>query len=220
VVGVPDVTEITNDDWQQNTLAMTMCGGSGAGKTTTARCLHHDFDGVSILLDLDHEPDFGVVVDSVAGLRDALARGERRVAVRPPADVVTEPEVFPEVVRFLIDVGNELREAGKGKMQFLMDEAQDLQTEMVEVALKRLRKRRIKPVAMTQDPISLSKRCRTVADYNCWLSPPDADMKRNLKQSTGYPTDLLVKLEPYQMLVLGDGWEPEARFKAGAEYAE
>ena len=214
-----DPTEITNQNWRENTLGMTMCGGSGAGKTTTARCLHDGYPGPSIIFNLDHEPRMGEVVESVPELRDALANGAERIDVRPPVTEVEEPELFEEVVRFLLVFGKEFRNTD-GRIQFLMDEAQDLQEKWVLVALKRLRKRRIKPVAMTQDPISLSKRARTVADFNAWLSPPDPDMSDNLRAHTGYPVDLLTKLEPYQMLVLGDGWEPVARFKAGAEYAE
>lgn len=217
----PDITEITNSEWRTNTLPMTICGGSGAGKTTTARCLHEQFPGTSILFNLDHEPDFGVVVESVEELRDALRRGEDRIAVNPPATEVKEPELFEEVVRFLLTLGNSLREQGEGRMQFLMDECQDLQEKWVAVALKRLRKRRIKPVAMTQDPISgMDPGNRKVAEFNCWLSPPPGEMEENLDQYTSYPVDLLVQLEAYQMLVMGDGWEPVARFKAGAEYAE
>ncbi len=217
---MPDVTEITNDDWRENTLGMTMCGGSGAGKTTTARGLQDRYPGVSILFDLDHEPNFGTVVESVAELAAALERGEQRIAVRPPVTEVAEPDLFPETVKYLLEVGNELRKRGEGQMQFLMDECQDLQEKWLLVALKRLRKRRIKPVAMTQDPISLTKRARTVADYNAWLSPPDPDMADNLRQSTGYPVDLLVQLEPYQMLVLGEGWAPVDRLKVSEQYAE
>lgn len=217
---MPDPTEITNDEWRTNTLPMTMCGGSGAGKTTTARGLFDQFPGTAIIFDLDHEPDFGTVVESVGELAAALDRGETRIAVRPPSTVVEEPDLFPEVVRFLMQLGNQLRERGEGRLLFLMDEAHDLQEKWVAVALKRFRKRRIKPVAMTQDPISLSKRCRTIADYNCWLSPPDDDMADNLRQSTGYPVDLLMQLEAYQMVVLGDGWKPVDRIKVSEKYAE
>jgi len=215
-----DPTEITNTNWRENTLGMTMCGGSGAGKTTTARCLHDQFPGPSILFDLDHEPGFGKVVHSVEELREALRDGHERIAVRPPVTEVEEPELFPEVVRFLLEFGKGLREQGEGRVQFLMDEAQDLQEKWVAVALKRLRKRRIKPVAMTQDPISLPPGHRKVAAFNCWLSPPDPQMAENLNRHTAYPVELLEKLEPYQMLVFGEGWEPVARFMAGEEYAE
>lgn len=216
----PGPTEITNENWRENTLAMTICGGSGAGKTTTARALHDRYPGPSILFDLDHEPGFGTVVRSVPELRAALESGENRLSVRPPATEVSEPQLFEDTVRFLLELGNGLREQGEGRVQFLMDEAQDLQEKWLCVALKRLRKRRIKPVGMTQDPISFPKRGRTVADYNCWLSPPDPDMAETLRTHTGYPVDLLTELRAYEMLVLGDGWEPVARTKAGSEYAE
>lgn len=216
----PGITEITNTDWRVNTLGMTMCGGSGAGKTTTARCLHDQYPGPSILFDLDHEGDFGEVVESVEELADALRRGEQRIAVRAPVTEVEEPDLFPETVRFLLAFGKQLRAQGEGQVQFLMDEAQDLQPKWVAVALKRMRKRRIKPVAMTQDPISLPPGLRKVAEYNCWLSPPQPKLGENLRKHTEYPVDLLEKLEPYQMLVLGEGWEPIARFAAPEDYAE
>lgn len=215
----PDVTEITNTNWRENTLGMTMCGGSGAGKTTTARGLHDRYPGPSILFDLDHEQDFGEIVHSVEELAAALRRGEQRIAVRAPVTEVEEPDLFEETVRFLLAFGKQLRQVGEGQVQFLMDEAQDLQEKWVAVALKRMRKRRIKPVAMTQDPISLPKRLRTVADYNAWLSPPDPDMADNLRDHTSYPVDLLERLEPYEMLVLGEGWEPVGRLKVSEEYA-
>lgn len=211
-------TEITSDDWRQSTLGITMCGGSGAGKTTTARCLQEEFPGPSILFNLDHEPDFGRVVTSVGELADALRDGAGRIDVRPPETVVEEPDLFPEVVQFLVQFGNALREQGEGRVQFLMDEAQDLQERWLLVALKRLRKRRIKPVALTQDPVSLTNRARTVAEFNCWLSPPPDKMAETLK-GMGYPVDLLEELPPYDMLVMGDGWEPVDRFRSPERYA-
>lgn len=213
-------TEITSDDWRTNCLPMTICGGSGAGKTTTARALHDRFPGRSILFDLDHEPGFGWVAESVQELADYLAAGHRSIAVRPPVDVVEEPELFPETVRFLLQIGDGLREQGDGRIQFLMDEAQDLQDRWVAVALKRFRKRRIKPIAMTQNPLAFPTDHRKIAEYNGWLSPPPAKMAEDLRAGTGYPVDLLEQLDHYQMLVLGDDWQPVARFQASSEYVE
>jgi len=216
---VSDVTEITSDDWQGNTLGMTMCGGSGAGKTTMARCLMDQWSGsTAILFDLDHEPDMGRVVESVDELKQAILEGEDRIAIRPPVTVVDEPELFEETVQFLLSLGNALRAQEEGKILFLMDEAQDLQEQWLLVALKRMRKRRIKPVALTQDPVSLPKRARTVADYNAWLSPPPSDMKETVEQ-LGYPLELLEELPAYDMLILGENWEPEARYRAPERYA-
>lgn len=212
------VTERTNDDWRENTLGMTICGASGAGKTTTARCLQHTFPGVSIFFNLDHEPGFGYEVRSVEELRAALEDGRERIDVRPPETVVDEPDLFEQVVRFLLQLGNELRDRGSGRIQFLMDEAQDLQEKWATVALKRLRKRRIKPVAITQDPVSMSNRLRTVADYNCWLSPPPSKMEETLR-SVGYPIDALRALEEYEMLVLGEQWKPVDRVTAPERFA-
>lgn len=216
----PDPTEITNTDWRTNCLPMTVCGGSGAGKTTTARCLHDQFPGRSLLFDLDHEPRFGTVVESIDALHAALERGDERIAIRPPATEVSEPDLFPATVRYLLELGNALREQGEGRLQFLMDEGQDLQEKWVAVALKRLRKRRIKPVAMTQNPIAFPPDHRKIAEYNAWLSPPPSKMADDLERHTGYPVDLLRELAAYQMLVLGDGWEPVARFQAEESYAE
>lgn len=215
---MPGVTEVTNEDWRQNTLSLLMCGGSGAGKTTTARALHETFEGPSVFFNLDHEPGFGEVVESVPELADALGRRVDRIDVRPPETVVEEPELFEDVVRFLMSFGTALREVGAGKVQFIMDECHDLQEKWLCVALKRFRKRRIKAVAMTQDPVSLTNRARTVAAYNCWLSPPEDKMAETIRQM-GYPVDLLQSLPHYDMLVMGDGWKPLARFRAGEEFA-
>lgn len=206
------------EEWRTDTLGMTICGASGAGKTTTARCLQETFPGVSVMFNLDHEPQFGRVVESVEELKDALASGAEEIDVRPPATVVDEPELFEETVRYLLQLGNDLRRKGEGRMQFLMDEAQDLQEQWTTVSLKRLRKRRIKPVAMTQDPVSLSNRLRTVADYNCWLSPPPSKMEETLQQ-VGYPVELLKQLPQYDMLVLGEGWKPVDRARAPERFA-
>jgi hypothetical protein len=196
---------------------MTICGASGAGKTTTMRCLHETYPGPSIMFNLDHEPDFGTTVRDVDGLANALQEGHTEIDVRPPETVIREPDLFPGVVEFLIKFGNALRSVGNGQVQFLMDECQDLQDEWVQVSMKRLRKRRIKPIAATQDPVSMSKRTRTIADYNSWLSPPADDMKDFLKTSR-YPLPLLEDLPHYDMLVLGEGWEPVARFRAPEEF--
>lgn len=204
-------------NWRTGTLPMTVCGPSGGGKTTTARCLHDMYPGPSIIFNLDHEPDFGTVVESVDGLKAALSNGAERIDVRPPVESVREPDLFEEVIRFLLEIGNHLR-GSDTFCQIIMDEAQDLQERWVAVALKRLRKRNIKPVAMTQDPISLPKRHRTIADFNCWLSPPPADMAKNLERNTAYPVDLLRELPDFDMLVLGAGWEAVTRFRAPERY--
>lgn len=212
-------TDRDTDDWRTSTLALTICGASGAGKTTTARCLHHEWPGTSILFDLDHEPNFGRVVQSTDELCSELQSGTRRIAVRPPETVVSDPDLFEDTVRVLLRLGNSLRDRGTGRVQFLMDEAQDLDSKWVQVAMKRLRKRRIKPVALTQDPVSLDNRVRTVADFNGWLSPPPSKMADTLRQ-IGYPVDLLEELPHYDMLVLGENWQPVTRFRANEEYAE
>lgn len=212
-----DATEITNENWRENTLPMTICGPSGGGKTTTARCLHDTFPGTSIFFNLDHEPDMGEVVESVEGLADALRRGVERIDVRPPATAVEEPDLFPETIQFLMELGNELR-GTDALMQVLIDEAHDLQAKWTAVAMKRFRKRRIKPVVLSQDPVSLPKRLRTIAAFNCWLSGVPEGMDDTLTQ-LGYPVELLQQLPAYDMLVMGEGWEAVDRFRAPERYA-
>lgn len=217
---MPAVTERTHPDPLANTLPMTIAGDSGGGKTTTMRYLADDFDGPAITFNLDHEPEMGRVVESVEELKRALMNGADMVDVRPPATVVAEPDLFEDVVKYLMRFGNELRRRGEGKALFLMDEAHDLQEEWVCVALKRFRKRRIKPVAATQDPISFPKRGRTIADYNCWLSPPSGDMADNLRDHTEYPVETLKRLPDYDMLVMDGNWQGVERVRAPERYAD
>lgn len=203
--------------WRTDTEGLTLQGASGGGKTTTARALANEFPGVTVTFDLDEEPQLGEEVYSVEELREALLAGHEEIVVRGGEYAVQEPDLFPEVVRFLMEVGNELR-GGSSKMQFVMGECQDLQSKWVQVAMKRFRKRNIKPVAETQDPISLSTRVRTQAAYNAWVSPPKNKQVESLR-STDWPVDLLQELPQHDVLVFGEGWEPVARFRAGEEYA-
>lgn len=211
------MTEIYNT-WRTDTQGLTVQGRSGGGKTTITRCLHDTYPGRSIVYDLDEEPDLGREVYSVDELREALADGAQKVVVRSPEDVVREPESFPEVVRFLMGLGNRLRERGEGRLQFIMGECQALQEDFVQLAMKRLRKRRIKPVAETQDPFSLSTRIRTQARYQMWVSPPNSKQAESMER-TAWPVDLLQELPEHDALILGEGWEPIARFRAPEEYA-
>lgn len=204
-------------NWRTDTEGLTLQGASGGGKTTTARALQYRYPGPSITFDLDEEPDLGTEVESVPELRQALLDGKTEIVVRGGTYAVSEPELFPEVVRFLMEVGNNLR-GGDSRMQFIMGECQDLQSEWVQVAMKRFRKRNIKPVAETQDPISLSARVRTQAAYNAWVSPPNNKQIESLR-STNWPVDMLKELPEHDVLVFGEGWEPVARFRAGERYA-
>lgn len=202
--------------WRTDTLGLTLQGASGGGKTTTARALQYEFPGPSITFDIDEEPDLGTEVRSVAELADALERGETEIVVRTPEHVIEEPDLFPKVVRFLMSMGNSLR-GTDAQMQFIMGECQDLQSKWVQVAMKRFRKRNIKPVAETQDPISLSTRVRTQAAYQAWVSPPGNKQVESL-QSTDWPIETLQGLDEHECAVFGDGWEPLARITAGGEY--
>jgi energy-coupling factor transporter ATP-binding protein EcfA2 len=204
--------------WLTDTKPMVICGTTGAGKTTLARCFSHVFPGVSLFFDLDEEPAMGTEVRSVDELDAALARGERRICIRAGLTDIRDPDLFPEVVQYLMDLGNDLRGSDAGPVLFAFDELQDLQEKWVTVAQKRLRKRRIKPVGYSQDPVSVPTRARTVAEYNGWLSPPPSKMRDSI-QAAGYPVDLLEKLDEYDLLVMGDGWEPVGRYRAPAEYA-
>lgn len=203
-------------DWRTDTKAMTIQGASGAGKTTTVRGLSDQFPGPSIVFDLDEEPELGTEVESIPELADALARGATEIVFRSPVHVIEEPEVFPEVVRWLMQIGNELR-GTEQKMQFVMGEAQDLQEKWVKVAVKRLRKRNIKPVVETQDPFSMPTRIRTQAEYQAWVGRPN-DQQRQSMRSTNWPQDLLANLGEHEMLVLGDGWQPMDRMRVGGGY--
>lgn len=205
-------------DWLTSTRPITIVGRSGGGKTTMARCLQDHFDGPAIFFDLDEEPDLGVDVHSIEELRQALARGEDRICFRTPDVVVEDPDSFEDVVRFLLEFGNELRRQNAGPMAFFFDELQDLDEEWVKVAMKRLRKRNIKPIALSQDPVSVPKRVRSIAEWNCWISPPNGEMEDFIKQS-GYPLDLLRALEEFDMIVFDSGWNALDRVRAPEEYA-
>lgn len=203
--------------WRTSSKPITICGKSGAGKTTTARCLMDTFNGTSVFFDIDEEPDLGTEVETVPALAAALRDGNENIVFRTPTEVVQEPESFEEVVRFLIELGNEIR-GTDARMQFIFDELQDLPEKWVKVAMKRLRKRNIKPVGMSQDPVSVPKRVRTIAEWNCWLSPPNGEMMDFLRQS-GYPEELLTQLPEHDMLVLDSDWRPVGRFRAPEVYA-
>lgn len=207
-----------NGAWLQSTRPITLCGRSGGGKTTMARCLIDHFDGPSIFFDIDEEPAMGHEVRSVDELREALAAGREKICFRTPEHVVEDPDAFEDVVRFLIEFGNRLREQDAGPMIFVFDELQDLDEKWVKVAEKRLRKRQIKPVGMSQDPVSVPKRVRTIAEWNCWISPPNGEMMDFIRQS-GYPGDLLEDLPAHDMLVFDSNWQVVDRVRADESYA-
>lgn len=207
-----------NGEWMESTKPITIVGRSGGGKTTMARCLQDQFGGPSLFFDIDEEPAMGTEVRSIEELRQALARGADQICYRTPETVVEDPDEFEEVVRFLLEFGNELRRQDAGPMMFTFDELQDLDEEWVKVAMKRLRKRNIKPVALSQDPVSVPKRVRSIAEWNCWISPPNGEMEDFIKQS-GYPLELLRQLEDFDMLVLDSAWNAVDRVRAPEVYA-
>ena len=213
------------DDWRTDTQPLGIFGRSGAGKTTLARCLQFTFPGPSIMFDLDEEPEMGTEVRSIDELADALERGDEAIVYRTPPTQVTGGEEYERVVKWLMELGNNLRATGAGPIQYITDECQDVDSEWLQVAQKRFRKRHIKPVQMSQDPVSVSKRVRTQNRYIAWLSKPNAGNMDFLKQSN-LPTDLLLDLPDYDCVVFDseqrdeDGnFRPIGRFRSGEEYA-
>lgn len=206
-----------SEDWRTDTKGLTLQGASGGGKTTTGRALHYAFPGPSVVFDLDEEPDLGEEVHTVRELAAAIGAGNTEIVVRGGTYDIEEPDLFPEVVRFLMNLGDNLR-GTDARMQFIMGECQDLQEKWVQVAMKRFRKRNIKPVAETQDPFSLSSRIRTQAAYQAWVSPPSNKQAESMR-STNWPVEALQALGEHECVVFGDGWEPLARMKAEARYA-
>lgn len=205
-------------EWLTSTRPVNVNGKSGGGKTTFARAVSHLYPGPSIYYDLDEEPDMGVPVHTVDELHEALCAGETRICFRTATEEVVEPESFEAVVRYLIRLGDELRdEPGNPSMAFHFDELQDLPLKWVLVAFKRLRKRLIKPMGYSQDPVSVPKRVRTQAEWNVWLSPPNSEMMDSLA-GMGWPEDLLAGLNDFDALVLGDNWEPLERWRAPEAY--
>lgn len=208
------------DTWRTDTRPLGIFGRSGAGKTTLCRCLHVTFPGPSVFFDLDEEPDMGYEVRTVDELRDALARGEFEIVFRTPETQVTGGDRFEEVVRFMVRLGNDLRARDVGPVQFVTDECQDVPEKWLKVAQKRLRKRHIKPVQVSQDPVSVSKRVRTQNQYVAWLSKPNAD-NMDFLEGSNLPEDLLLDLPDYDMVVFDteqrdeDGtFRPIGRFRA------
>lgn len=203
--------------WKRDLNPMVICGTSGAGKTTVARALHHTWPGdCSIFFDLDDEPQMGTEVHDVEELRAALVREESTICVRTPATEVREPELFEETARYLMQLGQEIR-GSRTRLQFLFDELQDLDERWVQICQKRLRKRNIKPVGLSQDPVSVPKRCRTIAEWNAWLSPPPGTMLDSLEQMR-YPLEVLEAIDQFDMVVFGGDWSLEGRYRAPKEY--
>lgn len=204
---------MSSPEWKRDLGPTTICGTTQAGKTTMCRALHYTWPGdVSIFFDLDGEPELGVDVHDVQELRGELERGSDAIVVRTPPEQARNPDLFEEVVRYLLELGEELR-GTPARVQFIMDEIQDLPEEWVMVSQKRLQKRNIKPVGISQDPVSVPVRCRTISDWNGWLSPPPGSMRDSL-ESMPYPVEILEALDRYDMVMFGPDWEVVGRYRA------
>lgn len=205
----------------------TLAGGTtGSGKTTFTRFLHHCWHGdVSIFFNSDEEPDMGHVVRSVDELADAIEDGHDAIDVRIPMMQSRDEDLYQEVVEFLMHVGQQFRgESGETRIQFITDEVQEYspsgsKDDAAITAAKRMRKRSIKPVFLTQEFPSVSKRLRTVVEWTLWLSPPPSQMQDFIENQTYMDLDLLKQLPEYDALVHDDQMNPIKRARAPEEYA-
>lgn len=216
-------------EWLNDSMPTLLGGTTGAGKTTMTRYLHESFPdrtgGASIFFNSDEEPAMGEVVRDVDELRDALLEGAQQVDVRIPMMSSRDRELFRRVVQFLMHVGQEYRgTSGPPQLQLLVDEVQEYspsgsKDDAAITAAKRLRKRRIKPVFLTQEFPSTSSRLRSVQEWTVWLSPPPAKMHDFIRSGTQMDLEQLKDLPEYDALVHDKQMNAVARVRAPEEYA-
>ena len=213
-------------EWRTDAMPTLLGGTTGAGKTTFTRFLHHEWPGeASIFFNSDEEPEMGTVVRDVDELADALEAGHDAIDVRIPMMASRDQDLYAEVVEFLMHVGQQFRgESGGPYIQFITDEVQEYspsssKDDAAITAAKRMRKRAIKPVFLTQEFPSVSKRLRTVVEWTLWLSPPPSQMQEFLKNSTYMDVHQLKNLPEYDALVHDDQMNAVKRARAPEEYA-
>lgn len=209
----------------EDSMPMFVAGTTGGGKTTFLRYLHEEFDGVSIFFNSDEEPDMGVIVRDVKGLRQAIRGGHTEIDVRIPLMKSKDEELYQEVGEFLMGLGQQFRgREDLPLMQFITDEIQEYspsgsKDDMAITAAKRFRKRGIKPVGASQEIQATSSRYRSVQDWTVWLSPPPEKMWDYIDRSTQMDLDQLKELAQYQGLLHDDQGEPVRRVMVSEEFA-
>lgn len=225
VDGTPAARSVQATAWREDAMPTLLAGTTGAGKSTTTRYLHHAFDGVSIIFNSDEEPDMGTVVGSLEELQDALETGETRIDVRISEMKSRDREMYRRVVQYLMVVGQNFRgTSGPPVIQFITDEVQEYSPQSSRddaaiTAAKRLRKRRIKPVFITQELPAVSTRLRSVVEWTLWLSPPPEPMWNYLERDTRLPLELLKQLPMYDALVFDKNKQLVGRVRAPEKYA-
>ena len=223
-------------------LPLGVYGPTGGGKTTLLRNLVKAWpDGPTVFFNVDEEPDMGRVVqvtadddaarnEAVRHVHELLSSGETHIDFRIPTMKMKGEEEHRALVRYLKNLGDELRRGPLDtKVLFVTDEAHEVE-ESAELAAKRFRKRQIKPVVATQEVQSMSRRVININRYHAWLSQPGSTETKYLK-GEGFPVEDMARNPEYDALVLDSTEEypddhevmpgkmrPVGRFRASEEY--
>ena len=225
-------------------LPMGIYGPTGGGKTTLLRNLVKAWPcGPTVFFNVDEEPEMGRVVqverDDDAARREAIrevhrltSEGVKHIDFRIPTMKTTGEEEHTSLVRYLKNLGDELRKGPLDtKVLFVTDEAHEVE-ESAELAAKRFRKRQIKPVVATQEVQSMDRRVININRYHVWMSQPSRMERQHLK-GCGFPVPDMKRNPQYDALVMDSQEEyddehpeddlagkmkPVGRFRASEEY--